>query len=115
MSELDLDALAAKPLTVRLDGETREINVTVGAMMRVDRAWREEAPGREWELLVAVLEEAGVPRERTMRLGTRQMTALTELVTRHFFPEAAAAAGASLSLGATPSPPTGDTAAAESP
>lgn len=111
---LNLDGLAVEPLDVQVGGEIYTINVTVDMMMRFDTARRKagvtDADGNQMELMVAIMEAAGMPREEYLKLGATQAMKLTEVVTQRFFPQAAAAAETgNPSPGPSPSPPSSDT------
>ena len=119
MATHDLDALASGPLEITLGGDTYSLMVTVDTMMKVDAAREADPNSNQWELVMVILDEAGFPREEFKKLESRQATRLSELITGHFFPEALAEAEAKAaelpSSGPTPSPPSSDTSAEDTP
>jgi len=94
MATHDLDALASEPLTIKLGGEEYTITVTVETMMKVDKARKDSPDGDQFELIMTIMEEAGLPREQFKKLTARQAISLSEVITKHFFPEAVAEAEA---------------------
>jgi len=90
MATHDLDALASEPLTIKLGGEKYVVSVTVETMMKVDKAKKESPDGDQWDLIMTIMEDAGLPREQFKALSARQAVSLSEVITTHFFPEAVA-------------------------
>ena len=90
MATHDLDALASEPLTIKLGGKNYKIAVTVETMMKVDKAKKESPDGDQFELIMTIMDDAGFPREKFKKLSARQAISLSEVITKHFFPEAVA-------------------------
>ncbi|HUT62188.1 MAG TPA: hypothetical protein VNA25_30480 [Phycisphaerae bacterium] len=86
--EHDLDALAVEPLAVKVNGKSYPVAITVATMIKLDKA-RQDGSEDQWELVALTMEAAGMPREEFLALNAQQALKLSELVTAHFFPEAA--------------------------
>ena len=82
---LDLDALAAEPLLVKVGGTEYKVAVTVGVIVESGKGDQSDP----MELTQIIMEKAGMPREVFQSLSIPQAAALSKAITERFFPEVA--------------------------
>ena len=114
---VDLDALAAEPLVVRVASKEYTINVDVATVMEIDRG-RKAGEVDDWALPIHIMKKAGMSEEVFASLSIAQATRLAELITQRFFPtppEETKEDEASPSSGPPPSPDSSGTSAEPTP
>ncbi len=99
MAMLDLDALAPEPFIVLAGGQEYPLSMSVGTLTELAKAQEGLAP---MDFAALMLEKAGLPKAVFLALDSKQVAALNEAATRHFFGHMEAAETTATSDGETP-------------